>query len=99
MRHNRTKEILKTGGAAFGITVGPNDADLVEMAGLLGFDFAIVDCEHDLFDESALTQVLRAADLHGMTAIARMQKREAVSPSVSSNQRFWGPRWRLPQSR
>ena len=73
MRHNRTKEILKNGGAAFGITVGPNDADLVEMAGLLGFDFAIVDCEHDLFDESALTQVLRAADLHGMTAIARMQ--------------------------
>jgi 4-hydroxy-2-oxoheptanedioate aldolase len=73
VRHNRTKEILKTGGAAFGITVGPNDADLVEMAGLLGFDFAIIDCEHDLFDESALTQVLRAADLHGMTAIARMQ--------------------------
>jgi len=73
VRHNRTKAKLKAGGAAFGITVGPNDADLVEMAGLLGFDFAIIDCEHDLFDESALTQAIRAADLHGMTAIARMQ--------------------------
>ena len=73
MRHNRTKAKLKAGGAAFGITVGPNDADLVEMAGLLGFDFAIIDCEHDLFDESALTQAIRASDLHGMTAIPRMQ--------------------------
>jgi len=72
VRENRTKAKLAAGGAAFGVTVGPNDADLVEIAGLLGFDFAIIDCEHDLFDESALMQVIRAADLHGMTAIARM---------------------------
>ena len=58
MRQNRTKAKLKAGGAAFGVTVGPNDTDLVEMAGLMGFDFAIVDCEHDLFDESALLQTI-----------------------------------------
>ena len=73
VRQNRTKAKLAAGGAAFGVTVGPNDTDLVEMAGLLGFDFAIVDCEHDLFNEGALTQVIRAADVHGMTTIARMQ--------------------------
>jgi 4-hydroxy-2-oxoheptanedioate aldolase len=73
VRQNNTKARLKAGGAAFGVTVGPNDTDLVEMAGLLGFDFAIVDCEHDLFDEVALAQVIRAADVHGMTTIARMQ--------------------------
>ena len=73
MRQNRTKAKLKAGGAAFGVTVGPNDTDLVEMAGLMGFDFAIVDCEHDLFDESALLQTIRAADVHSMTTIARMQ--------------------------
>ena len=73
VRPNSTKAKLNAGGAAFGVTVGPNDTDLVEMAGLLGFDFAIVDCEHDLFNEVALTQIIRAADVHGMTTIARMQ--------------------------
>lgn len=73
VRQNRTRAKLKAGGAAFGVTVGPNDTDLVEMAGLLGFDFAIVDCEHDLFNEAALAQIIRAADVHGMTTIARMQ--------------------------
>ena len=73
VRENRTKAKLAAGGVAFGVTIGPNDSDLVEMAGLMGFDFAIVDCEHDLFDESALAELIRAADVHGITTIARMQ--------------------------
>jgi 4-hydroxy-2-oxoheptanedioate aldolase len=73
VRPNKTKAKLNSGGAAFGVTIGPNDIDLVEMAGLLGFDFAIVDCEHDLFDESALAGLIRAGDVHGVTIIARMQ--------------------------
>jgi 4-hydroxy-2-oxoheptanedioate aldolase len=73
VRENRTKAKLATGGVAFGVTVGPNDSDMVEMAGLMGFDFAMVDCEHDLFNESALAGLIRTANLYGMTAIARMQ--------------------------
>ncbi len=72
VRQNSTKAKLKAGGAAFGVTVGLNDPDLVELAGLLGFDFVIVDCEHDLFDEGALVQIIRAADLQGMATIPRM---------------------------
>ena len=73
VHQNRTKAKLKAGGAAFGVTVGLNDPDVVELAGLLGFDFVIADCEHDLFDESALVQIIRAADVHGMATIARMR--------------------------
>lgn len=73
VRQNSAKAKLKAGGAAFGVTVGLNDPDLVELAGLLGFDFVIADCEHDLFDEGALAQIIRAADVHGMATIARMQ--------------------------
>ncbi|MFP6679897.1 MAG: aldolase/citrate lyase family protein [Dehalococcoidia bacterium] len=72
VNHNKTKAKIKSGGAAFGVTIGPTDADLIEVAGLLGFDFAIIDCEHDLFSEDALLHLIRAADVQGITAIVRM---------------------------
>ena len=72
MNRNKTKVKIKSGGVAFGVTIGPTDADLIEVAGLLGFDFAIIDCEHDLFNEDALLHLIRAADVQGITAIVRM---------------------------
>lgn len=73
VRKNRTKEKLSAGGVAFGVTVGANESANLELAGLLGFDYAIIDCEHDLFSERELEDSIRAADLNGLTAIARMQ--------------------------
>ncbi len=73
VRKNRTKAKLKAGEITFGATVGVNDPNVVELAGALGFDFVTIDCEHDLFNERDLGNVIRAADLNGVTPIVRMQ--------------------------
>ena len=70
---NRTKAKINAGLITFGATVGVNDPNVIELAGALGFDFVIIDCEHDLFNERDLENVIRAADLYGVTPIVRMQ--------------------------
>ena len=73
VRVNKTKAKIKAGGIAFGVTVGVNDPAVVELAGALGFDFATIDCEHDLFNERDLENIIRAAELRDVTPIVRMQ--------------------------
>ncbi|MQF65439.1 hypothetical protein FIM04_04930 [SAR202 cluster bacterium AC-409-J13_OGT_754m] len=73
VRPNRTKAKLKNGDVVFGATVNPVDATLVEMFGYLGFDFVIVDCEHELFNGSDLENLIRAGDIYNVTTIVRMQ--------------------------
>ena len=72
-RENKTKAKIKAGGVAFGATVGANNPSVVELAGALGFDFVTIDCEHELFNERALEELIRAADIQGLTPIVRMQ--------------------------
>lgn len=72
VRQNKTKTKLKAGGVAFGVSVTPYEIGSVEIAGVLGFDYVIVDCEHDLCEERAVEETVRAADLHGLTPIVRM---------------------------
>jgi len=70
---NKTKAKLDAGGVAFGVTVGVDEIANIELAGLLGFDYAIIDCEHDLFNERELENAIRAAEINDLTPIARMQ--------------------------
>jgi 4-hydroxy-2-oxoheptanedioate aldolase len=73
IKPNKTKAKLKAGGVVFGVTVGPNEIAAVELAGVLGFDYVVCDWEHYLFDERAIEETIRAADLHGLTTIVRME--------------------------
>lgn len=73
VRHNKTKAKIRAGEVVYGVTVGVNDPNIVELAGALGFDFAIIDCEHDLFNGRDLEGIIRAANIHDMTPIVRMQ--------------------------
>ena len=73
VRKNRTKAKIKAGEIVRGITVSVNDPNIVELAGALGFDFVVIDCEHDLFNGRALEHNIRAANLHDMTPIVRTQ--------------------------
>ena len=69
---NKTKAKLKAGGVAFGVAVSPYDISSIELAGAMGFDFAAIDCEHDLFDPQMAEAAIRAADVYGMTPIIRI---------------------------
>jgi 4-hydroxy-2-oxoheptanedioate aldolase len=72
MFHNTLKEKLRKGEAAVGIFAVMNSPDVMEILGLAGFDFAIIDCEHGpMGPESALT-LIRAAERRGLTPIVRI---------------------------
>ncbi len=73
LKPNKTKAKMRAGEAVFGFTIGVPYANpnLVEMLGSLGFDYVDVVCENDLFDETSIEDVIRAADVCGMTTILR----------------------------
>ena len=73
VRRNEAKRKMKAGQVVFGVTVGAPEAtpSMAEMLGLLGFDYLDVVLENDLFDPASLEDVIRSADLGGMTTIFR----------------------------
>ncbi len=73
VRPNKTKAKIKAGGIAFGASVSPHEAGMVELAGLLGFDYIMIDWEHYLFDARMVEECIRAAELHNVTPIVRIQ--------------------------
>lgn len=72
MRYNRTKSIIKSGGLAIGTYVWLADPAIVEIIGLAGFDAAFIDMEHTSFDMRTVEEMIRAADLVGVTSIVRV---------------------------
>lgn len=49
---------------------------LVELAGVAGFDFVVIDCEHGPADLVALQQHLQAADARGLPVLVRVGERD-----------------------
>lgn len=73
MRQNRVKRIMREGGIAFSTyTGGIADPAIVEMIGLAGFDAVFVDMEHTTFDLQTVSNMLRAAELVGITSMVRV---------------------------
>ena len=72
MVHNALKAKLKRGEAALGIFAVMNSPDVMEILGLAGFDFAIIDCEHGPMGPESALNLIRAAELRGITPIVRV---------------------------
>jgi 2-keto-3-deoxy-L-rhamnonate aldolase RhmA len=51
---------------------------LVEILGHAGFDFATIDIEHEAFDETGVVNLIRAAQVTGLSSIVRMPLTERV---------------------
>ena len=71
MRENRVKKTMREGRLALGTYVEFSDPRVVEVIGLAGFDAAFIDMEHSTFDLNLITEMIRAADLAGVTSIIR----------------------------
>jgi len=69
---NLTKEKLARGETALGLFSKMSDASLVEQAALAGFDFIIIDMEHGPASFETAQELVRAAELRGMTPIIRV---------------------------
>lgn len=65
------KEKLAAGRPILGLSVMFNSPPLVEMAGALGFDWVLLDCEHGALEIGDLEPLIAAADAFGVAPIVR----------------------------
>jgi 4-hydroxy-2-oxoheptanedioate aldolase len=72
MHINKTKAKLKAGETVFGCFVRYPDASLVEVAGYQPWDFLVFDGEHGTLEPHDCEQMVRAAELRGVTPIVRV---------------------------
>ena len=71
MRANRMKHKIQAGEPAFGVSMMIPSPQLVEMVGRLGFDWVLIDCEHGTISLETVELMVMAAEVSGMTPIAR----------------------------
>ena len=70
------KEKLNSGKPVIGSFVKITDPAVVEIMGLAGFDFAIIDMEHGPITVETAQNSVRAAELAGISPIIRVTKNE-----------------------
>lgn len=71
MKKNFIKEKIAAGEAVVGPFLKMSDPALIEQAALAGFDFCIIDMEHGPLNYEVAQNMIRAAELHGMSPIIR----------------------------
>ncbi len=72
MRNNTTKSKLNAGESVFGCFVRYPSPGLIEVLGYQGWDFLVFDGEHGTIEPSDCEQMVRAAELRGVTPIIRV---------------------------
>ncbi len=77
MKPNTMKAKLLAGEPAFGVSVMIPSPQLVEMLGILGFDWVLIDCEHGTISLESVELMAMAAETAGITPIARPATKSA----------------------
>lgn len=72
MFQNKLKRKLYDGDAAIGTFLAYSSPEIVEIIGMSGMDFVVIDCEHGPFSVESTTNLIRAAELRGLTPITRV---------------------------
>jgi 4-hydroxy-2-oxoheptanedioate aldolase len=72
MRQNNIKVKHSKGSTAFGLSINIASPELVEIAGLLGFDYVRIDAEHGPMEVETCQLMVRAAETAGVTPIIRL---------------------------
>ena len=72
MRTNKVKSKIKAGEKVYGCAFTFPSAQLVEMVGVLGFDYIFIDGEHGTFTLADVEQMCIVADGVGLTPLARV---------------------------
>ena len=72
MRTNEIKRKLAAGQTVVGSFIYVPSAKLTEIVGLCGFDFVVIDMEHGPVDTVVAEDMVRAAELTGVTPVLRV---------------------------
>lgn len=78
MRENKLKKMIKNGECAIGTFAKLTDPAAVEILGLVGFDFFVLDNEHVGMSRADMQGVIRGADTTGIVPIVRVRENKAV---------------------
>ena len=87
MRTNTTKAKLAEGKFALGAIINGYAPDQVELFGAIGYDFVMIDCEHGAMSVDQVENMVRAAEVFGITPFARIPNHE---DSTILRQLFYG---------
>ncbi len=79
MRTNTVKAKLRAGHRVVGVLITIQNAELVELFGHLGYDFAFLDAQHGGITVETGRELIRAAELTSMTPLVRVPRND---PSV-----------------
>jgi 2-keto-3-deoxy-L-rhamnonate aldolase RhmA len=86
------KRLAADGRVVVGCLLSYDAPWLVEVLGMTGYDFVTIDLEHEPIDPGAVANLIRTADLVGMTSIVRMPASDAIFPLLSAGaQGVWVP--------
>ncbi|HEY5586325.1 MAG TPA: aldolase/citrate lyase family protein [Ruminiclostridium sp.] len=78
IRENKIKIALKEGKSLIGTFVKATDPAVIEVLGLAGFDFVIIDNEHTSMNKESMVGLIRAADISGMDTVVRVGQNNAM---------------------
>lgn len=76
MRTNTLKEKIERKQPVFGLFVSIPHPVIIEMIGHAEYDFVIIDLEHAATNMESVEELVRAAELAGMTPLVRISKVE-----------------------
>ena len=66
------KQRLRRGDTLYGTFIALNSPDAVEVLGISGFDFVVIDTEHGPMSVESTTNLIRAAEVREMAAFTRV---------------------------
>jgi 4-hydroxy-2-oxoheptanedioate aldolase len=72
MRSNAMKAKMLAGEPVAGVIVASADEQLVEVLGLSGFDYVMIDCEHGHMSVRECETLVRACEAVGITSVVRV---------------------------
>lgn len=77
LRPNKILAALEKGETPLGMQMYTHDPDLVEIVGYTGFDFVMLDMEHNRTNPETMVHLIRAAEVSGLTPLVRVGANDA----------------------
>ena len=84
MSSNVLKRRLADGEVLVGHLLAYASPWLVEILGATGYDFVVIDLEHEPINDESVLELVRAADAAGISTIARMPLSSRLDPVLSA---------------
>lgn len=80
--HKNIKAMAASGQDVLGIYVGIPTPYIAELAALAGFDYIMMDMEHNIYNPETICDMVRAADACGIAVAARIAQTSLMLPAL-----------------